>query len=149
MNTVAATHFDRPVRPAAAGIAVQHPPLSRLHPATIAITAGGYLAMILTFWLGFATPTDHYLPLVIFGLVLAAFIGVPWLIARSAQSFWRRHEGGPAEPRFVSFGQFLKSKVETGGGTVSGPETLVLMALIPIALTVALIAMAVIMHVIY
>ncbi len=145
MNTIATTHLGRPVRSATSGVAVQHPPLSRLHPATVGITAGGYVAMILVLWVGFATPTDHYLPLVIFTLVLAAFIGVPWLMARTAQTFWRRHDG-PATPRAQSFRQFLGSKVETGGGTVSGPAALVLMALIPISLTFALVAMAVIMH---
>ncbi len=145
MNTVVTTHFERPTRTAVAGISVQHPPLSRLHPGALALTAGGYVAMIAVLWLGFATPTDHYLPLVIFTFVLAFFIGVPWMMAQSAKAFWRRHDG-PAEPRRTTFREYLHRKVETGAGTVTGSESLVLMALIPISLTVALIAMAVIMH---
>lgn len=147
MNTVLTTHFERPARSAAAGVSVQHPPISRLHPGALALTAGGYVAMIAVLWAGFATPTDHYLPLIVFTLVLAAFIGVPWMMARSAGTFWRRHHGR-AEPPSSTFREYLHKKVETGAGTVSGSESLVLMALLPVSLTVALVAMAVIMHVV-
>ena len=144
MNTIA-TDFDRTI-PITAERTVEHPPLNALHPGVLAITAGGYAAMILVFWLGFATADDHYLPLVIFTLVLAAFAGIPWLMASDAQRFWRRHPG-VKEQRFGSFGAFLRGRFKSGSGEeVSGPETLVLMALIPIALTLGLIAMAVTLH---
>lgn len=145
MSTISAVS-NRSMPTVKAGVTVQHPSISRLHPGVIGITAGGYVAMILTFWLGFATPADSYLPLVIFTLVLAAFVGTPWLLARTASSFWRNHEGGPAAQRFTSFRQFLNSTFESGGGNVTGRESLVLVALIPVALTVGLIAMAFIMH---
>ena len=144
MNAVVDTHFD--YRPAAVSrVEVSHPALNKLHPGVLGITAGAYVAMVMVFWLGFATPGDHYLPLVIFSVVLAAFIGVPWLMARDYVSFWRRHRG-PAQPKFGSFRQFLNGTVETGGGNVTGKESLVLVALIPIALTAGLIAMAFIMR---
>ncbi len=146
MNAVVDTHFDNPTSARAVSrVEVVHPPLNKLHPGVLGIAAGAYVAMIAVFWLGFAAPGDHYLPLVIFSVVLAAFVGVPWLMARDYVSFWRRHNG-PAQPKFGSFRHFLNSTVETGGGKVTGKESLVLVALIPIALTAGLIAMAVIMH---
>ena len=142
MNAVVDTHFDKPA--ALSRVEVSHPPLSRLHPGVLGITAGAYVAMVAVFWLGFANPGDFYLPLVIFSVVLAAFVGVPWLMARDYASFWRRH--GQTQPRSGSFRQFLNSTVDSGGGKVSGSEALILVALIPIALTAGLIAMAFIMH---
>ncbi len=127
--------------------AVQHPPLSRLHPGVLGITVGAYATMILVFWLGFATSVDKYLPLMIFTVVLAAFVGIPWWMARSARHFWRAR-GVDNEPRFGSFTHFLRSPFQNGGsgGAVQGTEAVVLVALIPIALTAGLIAMAFIMH---
>lgn len=144
MNAVVYSHFDNPTA-AASRVEGTHPPLNKLHPGVLGITAGAYIAMVLVFWLGFAAPVDHYLPLVIFSVVLAAFVGVPWLLARDYVSFWRRHNG-PPQPKFGTFRQFLNGTVETGGGNVTGKESLVLVALIPIALTAGLIAMAIIMH---
>jgi hypothetical protein len=126
--------------------AVSHPPLNNLHPGVLAITAGAYTTMILVLWLGFATADDHYLPLAIFTVVLAAFIGVPWLMASTAGHFWRRHPG-VTQSRFGSFRAFLHGSFRSGGGeAVSGPETLVLIALIPTVLALGLVAMAFIAH---
>lgn len=144
MSTITAVS-NRPVGAAMAAATVQHPPISRLHPGVLGVTAGAYVAMVLVFWLGFATPNDHYLPLVVFSLVLAAFIGTPLLLAKTGSDFWRRHGGGPAQ-RFASFRRFLDGTFESGGGNVSGREALILVALVPVALTAGLVAMAFIMR---
>jgi hypothetical protein len=148
MNATVTTEFDTfsPATDMAGKTrsAVQHVPLNRLHPGVIGITAGAYVAMILTFWVGFSGGLVLTISLWIVTVCLAAFIGLPWIMAANAKRFWRRH--GQTEASADTFRHFMNSKFETASGKVSGPGALALVATVPICLTFGAIAMAIILH---
>jgi hypothetical protein len=112
------------------------PPLSHnvetgVHPIVSKIVVGAAIWFIVVTWFSFAkdSETDFYLAIVI--LFFAIFFTLFLLTA----SFSTHDPRWPS--RDTSFGEFLKSNVGIGSGTMRGRDVLMEIALIPVALAFA------------
>lgn len=109
-----------------------------LHPRVLWLTAGAYATMILAFWIGFAGPRDSAIALGIVTVVLAAFLALPYILARAGKV-----TGGDGS----TFRQFLDGYLATASGPVSGRGAVAMVIVVPVSLCMAAIAMAIIIAV--
>lgn len=116
--------------------AVTGPVVSAIHPALLAFSAATYAVMIATFSLGFNGPLDLKIAFGIDLVWLLAFLGVPYALARSGHVLGNRTG--------MSLGRFLNASFDTYSGPVSGWAAFVLVNTVPVCLTLAAIAMAII-----
>jgi hypothetical protein len=102
-----------------------------VHPAVVKIAVGAAIWFLVVTWFSFAWDgeTDFLLAIVI--LFFAIFFTLFLLTA----SFSAHDPRWPA--RETSFGEFLKSNVGVGSGTLPGREVLIQITLIPVALALA------------
>jgi hypothetical protein len=97
-----------------------------VHPAAIGIALGGFGLFLVASWVGWAFGYTSLLVKVIYFLSLMYF--VPMIeLGRSSARF-----RGEVTQR--SFMQFLKGRVQTFTGSISGSAALIQIALMPIAL---------------
>ena len=145
MNAITTTDFDAFSRATAAArspAVARHTQLNRLHPAVFGLTIATYVAMVAAFAIGFAGPVELSIAFAIVGVVAAASVGLPWVMARSGADFWQSH--GEPDEHANSFRAFLNGSFETASGKVSGRGALALVITVPVCLTLGVIAMAII-----
>ncbi len=108
-----------------------------MHPAPLYLTALAYAVMIGTFWLGFVSDRGIGLAMAINTVTLAAFLGLPWALARQGKVTKAEH----------SLREFLNGYYDTGSGPISGWGAAILVTTVPLCLTAGVIAMAIIFNV--
>ncbi|MGV8840885.1 MAG: hypothetical protein ACWA6X_11345 [Bauldia sp.] len=111
----------------------------RMHPGVFGLAIGSYGAMVLALWLLFVTDVQTVLSLLICTAYFGMYFGVPVAMYRIARKSGRR------EPPAGSLGRFLRGDLETIAGNLSGWSALGQVLVIPVSLTLGLIAMGVIL----
>jgi hypothetical protein len=109
-----------------------------IHPGVYKIFVGCWAALIAVFLATFAeSPFTLFMLAVVIGYSLM-FFGVPYVMSRVA----------PPETEMgkVAFLDFLRGRVQTLTGPVSGSEALMQVLMVPVALTLGSIAIGFIVH---
>ncbi|MCW5697531.1 MAG: hypothetical protein KIS96_12470 [Bauldia sp.] len=108
---------------------------ARMHPGVLWLAVGAYVALVAAFFIGFAGPRDLWVSLGIVAVTLAAFVGLPAVMART---------GGVLRGDGTGLNEFLNGYFQTATGPITGKGALALVVTIPVCLTAAAIAMAII-----
>lgn len=111
----------------------------RMHPGVFVLAIGSYGAMVLALWLLFGTDTQTVLSLLVCTAYFGMYFGVPLAMYRIAR------KTGLKEAPAGSLGRFLRGDLETITGNLSGWSALSQVLVIPVSLTVGLIAMGIIL----
>jgi hypothetical protein len=119
----------RAQRPEAAPTRI--PPGAELHPIVYRSLILCIAIMVLASWLSFGWNGETDYLLFIVSTVFGAFIVVPTLIGLTA----RRREANLGETPSVA--EFLRSRVETGSGPLTGKQTWIQIIIIPASLALA------------
>ncbi len=113
----------------------------RMHPGVFGLAIGSYGAMVLALWLLFVTDLQTVLSLLVCTAYFGMYFGVPLAMYRIAR------KAGLNEPPAGSLGRFLRGDLETVTGNLSGWSALSQVLVIPVSLTIGLIAMGIIMKI--
>ena len=108
-----------------------------LHPQVFVLFAGTYAAILVALWLFFGTDVNAMIALVVSTTYFAMYFGVPFVMLRMAG-----RATPPARPD--SFATFLRGKVDTNTGPVSGWGAVAQLLTIPVGLAGAFIAIGII-----
>ncbi len=125
---------------------------SRLHNQPVAefdtlprslygISAAAYGFIMLAYWLTFGAEAESGLMVAVSTAYVAMVAGIPWTMARLGESLLRQRHGGRPAPRL---GDFLSSSISTFTGPMTGWSAAVQVALIPVGLAAATLAICVI-----
>ncbi|MGO8800362.1 MAG: hypothetical protein ACLQJL_14905 [Roseiarcus sp.] len=116
-----------PVAPRDAGVDWRGPPGGELHPAVYRSLLVAPIVIALASWLAFGRGGGVDLDLTMVCLVFGAFAAIPTLLYLA---------GGGAR-RQETLGQFVRRRVETASGAMTGRQAWIEIALIPAALAIA------------
>jgi hypothetical protein len=109
----------------------------QMYPGVFGLAAAAYGAMMLSFWLLFVSDVGTFLSLAVCTAYFGMYFGVPAVMHRVARQAETQVAGG-------SLGQFLRSDLETITGPISGWAAVTQVLVIPVSLTVGIIAMGLI-----
>lgn len=112
------------------------PTAADIHPGVPLVAIAGYFAILAIGWLAFVANIDTGIAMAVNTIYFAMFFGVPILMARV---------GGSPMVRPGLF-TFLRGKVATHSGVISGWSALAQVVVVPISLAFGFFAMAVIVH---
>jgi hypothetical protein len=104
----------------------------------IVAAAGG--ASMLAYWLTFMAQSEAAFMVVISTVYLVMYAGTPVVLARLGSGLLRARHGGQAAP---SLADFLRGRMDTWTGSITGAAALVQVTLIPLGLAVATIGICV------
>ncbi len=150
MNAVTATDFHTLTKTATVVVdrtAVAQKAQTALHPAVFGFAIGAYALMVAAFWVGFlASEPTFGISMAIVAVCFAGYFGVPLIMLRDTNKFWRRH--GKAPEAAGTFRHFLNTGIETASGRVSGIGAVALVTTVPLCLAAGAIVFAIIRHVV-
>ncbi len=98
----------------------------------IIAAAGG--ASMLAYWLTFMAQSEAAFMVAISTVYLVMYAGTPVVLARLGSGLLRARHGGQAAPALADF---LRGRMETWTGSISGAAALVQVTLIPLGLAFA------------
>jgi hypothetical protein len=114
----------------------------RMHPGVFVAAIGSYAAMLAGLWLLFGTDLSTGLSLIVCTAYFGMYFGVPVAMYRLARKTLLK------EPPAGSMRRFLHGDLETVTGPVSGWSALSQVLVVPVSLTIGLIAMGIILKVV-
>lgn len=110
---------------------------SRLHSGVFGLAIASYAAMVLALWLLFATDTGTSLTLAIVTVYFAMFFGVPLAMVRVAKK-------DAPQPPPASLLRFLRGDMGTITGPIGGWAALAQVVVIPVSVTLGIVAIGLI-----
>ncbi len=108
-----------------------------LHPGVLAIIAGSFISIILSYWLVFRNSSEAAFMVVISAVYLTMYIGTPFVMYRVRQVHKPLEDLG-------NFRDFLNGKMHTATGPLTGWEATIQACCIPVALTLATIGICIV-----
>lgn len=105
------------------------------------ITAASYGFIMLAYWLTFGAEAESGLMVAVSTAYVLMFGGVPFVMARLGEKMMRERHGGRQAP---SLSDFLGGSIATFTGPMSGWSAAVQVALIPVGLAFATLAICII-----
>lgn len=118
-----------------------------LHPGVLAIMSGCFGTMMLAFWLTFRGSTEALFSVMISLVYLAMYLGTPWVVLRCRAAHEVEGEQalrGLDLDRGAGFGTFLRGRMHTATGPLTGWEVVAQACSIPFAVMIATIGICIV-----
>jgi len=147
-SLASAFHLHRMTQAAAArSFQVARPHFDKLPAGAYRLIMGAYAVMLLAFWLLFVGDRESAQAVFTASLITGIGFGIPRIVSLIGSH--RHHDpfGRLAEwrvPRRPRLGDFLAGEMDTASGPLSGWSALIHVALIPVALACAAIAIGIV-----